>query len=634
MFNVDIDTGGTMTDGLVSGNGQVLSLKVETTPHDVTIAFVDILEAARDQLDFADLRSLLAQVEVIRWSSTITSNVLAQRVGPKLGLLVSAGHEGDLYDAKAAETVIGSLVSAEDITGIPWNADEQTVRLAIKSLLDRGIRRINVSLESAFPDNSAEMRIVDMITADYPDHFLGSIPALAGSDVVLRPHDGTRTVASLINAYVHPALAHSLYRAEEIVRDQHGWKGNVLIGHINGGVARVGKTKAFDTIESGPLFGTHACAAAAGQYGDDKVLAIDVGGTTAKASAVEGGRVLTKESGDFFDIPLQLDLPILRSIALGGGSVSRVEDGKVVLGPESMGAAPGPACYGLGGRKATITDAFVVSGFVSPRAFLGGKRVLDVDKARAALDKHVGAPLGLSSEEAARAVVEAAWDKVAQLARETAEEVGWDPAECTIYAYGGNGPLFVTAVAERLGAHSARFFRYGSVYSAYGSAISDVVHVYESALVEGSNIDEVGNRLEQQARRDLHGEGFDPDDATYVWEPRNGSGSGYGEGGKPSAAMAGLEGAPRLLKLTARYPLPSLEQPKVESSTGAEATGSRPSLYGTDGSLSTYEASSFVEHDLPGPVLVDGGSYTWLVTHGWSLSSDAYGDAHLTLKGA
>ncbi len=146
MLNIDIDTGGTMTDGLVSGDGQVISLKVETTPHDVTIAFVDILDAAKDALGLADLRTLLEQVEVVRWSSTITSNVLAQRVGPQIGLLVSAGHEADLYDEDAAATVLGSLVSAEDITGIAADADEATVRQAIKALLDKGIRRINVSL--------------------------------------------------------------------------------------------------------------------------------------------------------------------------------------------------------------------------------------------------------------------------------------------------------------------------------------------------------------------------------------------------------------------------------------------------------------------------------------------------------
>lgn len=633
MFTIDIDTGGTMTDGLVSGSGadgppQVVSLKVETTPHDVTIAFLDVLEAARAELGFTDLRTFLSEVEVIRWSSTITSNVLAQRVGPKLGLLVTAGHEADLYDATAAPTVLGTLVSAEDVTGIAEDADEATVRRAIKSLLDKGIRRINVSLAGAFPDNTAEERIVEMISADYPDHFLGSIPALAGSEVVLRPDDSTRTIASLINAYVHPALATTLYRAEEIVRDQHGWRGNVLIGHINGGVARIGKTKAFDTIESGPLFGTHACAAAAGAAGDGKVIAVDVGGTTAKASAVEDGRVLLKSSGDLFDIPLQLDMPLLRSIALGGGSVARVVDGRVTLGPDSMGAAPGPACYGLGGRNATITDAFVVAGFLSPTAFLGGRRTLDVDRARAALDKHVGSKLGVDADTAARAVVEAAWDAVAQLARETAEEAGWDPAEVTVYGYGGNGPLFVTAVADRLGARQARLFRLGSVYSAYGSAISDVVHVYESA-VAGTALHPVADRLTGEALRDLRGEGFDARYATWEWELRSGGDSVRGEGEHPGGLVATLEGVPTLVRLTARYPLPRLEEPELGDAGSATPTGSRSSSFGPGRELPTYDADDLTGTDVRGPLLVDGGSYTWLVTDGWSLSTDARGNAAL-----
>jgi N-methylhydantoinase A/oxoprolinase/acetone carboxylase beta subunit len=630
MYNIDIDTGGTMTDGLVSGDGTVAALKVETTPHDVTIAFLDILQAARDALGFPDLRALLAQVEVIRWSSTITSNVLAQRTGPKLGLLVSAGHEGDLYDSGAAATVVGTLVSAEDIGGIPADADEQTVRLAVKALLDKGIRRINVSLAGAFPDGRAEQRIIDMIGQDYPDHFLGSIPALAGSEVVLGPDDSTRTIASLINAYVHPALATTLYRAEEIVRDEHGWHGNVLIGHINGGVARIGKTKAFDTIESGPLFGTHACAAAAAELGDQQVIAIDVGGTTAKASAVAGGRVVLRDSGDLFGIPLQLGLPLLHSIALGGGSVARVSDGAVTLGPDSMGAAPGPACYGLGGRNATITDALAVCGLISPTAFLGGRRTLDLDLARAALDKHVGAPLGVDADAAAQAVTEAAWDAVARLAREVAGQAGWDPADCTLYAYGGNGPLFVTAVADRLGARQARFFRFGNVYSAYGSAISDVVHVYESALTGAAHLDRATTELTGQAERDLRGEGLDASVATLEWDLRSGASSAHGEAATPMALTASLDGPPSLVRLTARYPLPRLVQPEVERNQ--ESTGTRSSPYGPGGVLPVHDAGGLIGTGLTGPLLADGGSYTWLVTDGWSLSTDARGDASLTRK--
>ena len=632
MYNIDIDTGGTMTDGLVSGEDTVLALKVETTPHDVTIAFVDILEAARDALGFGDLRALLTQVEVIRWSSTITSNVLAQRTGPKLGLLVSAGHEADLYDSGAAATVVGTLVSAEDIGGIPADADEQVVRQAIKSLLDKGIRRINISLAGAFPDGSAEERIIEMIAQDYPDHFLGSIPALAGSEVVLRPDDSTRTIASLINAYVHPALATTLYRAEEIVRDEHGWHGNVLIGHINGGVARIGKTKAFDTIESGPLFGTHACAAAAAERGDARVIAIDVGGTTAKASAVQDGRVVLRDTGDLFGIPLKLDLPLLHSMALGGGSVARVTDGAVTLGPDSMGAAPGPACYGLGGRNATITDAFLVCGLISPTAFLDGRRTLDVGLARGVLEKHVGAPLGLDGDAAAQAVAEAAWDAVAGLAREVAERVGWDPAGVTLYAYGGNGPLFVTAVADRLGAREARFFRFGSVYSAYGSAISDVVHVYESALAGNGHLNRAGAELARQARRDLRGEGLDAGAASLEWEVRSASSSCWRATlMPPTSSPPPWTGRP----LWSGSP-PATRCPGSLSRPPPARTGNRPGparrRTAPAGPCPCMTCGALIGQELAGPLLADGGTYTWLVTDGWVLSTDARGDASLTRK--
>jgi N-methylhydantoinase A/oxoprolinase/acetone carboxylase beta subunit len=634
VLNIDIDTGGTMTDGLVSGDvpsigfSSVFSVKVETTPHDVTIAFLEVLEAARERVGVATLRDLLDHVALIRWSSTITSNVLAQKTGPRLGLLVTAGHEDDLYTtAEEAGTVVDVLIPRENITGISVDADDDEVRRAVKGLFDSGIRRINISLQGAFEDNSAERKTVAMIDAQYPDHFLGSIPALPASEILLRPDDATRTFVSLINAYVHPSLATTLYRAEETLKQQHSWRGNVLVGHINGGVARIGKTTAFDTIESGPLFGTHACAHRAAAAGDAKVLAIDVGGTTAKVSAVADGRVVDREEGRLFGIPVRTNLPLLRSIALGGGSVARAVDGRVTLGPDSMGAAPGPACYGLGGRNATTTDAFVLLGYLAPDAFLDGRRTLDVAAAREAIERTVGTALGLSAEDAARKIVDTAYEMTAQLARETAAEMGWDPAQTCVYAFGGNGPLFGTGVAGLLGARAVRLFGFGHVLSAYGSAISDVVHVYESAIGShgAGNANEAARaaaqRLAEEARRDLAGEGFDPATATLSFEVRNTDGSRSTAEGSIDGALDG--GSPGLVRLTARSVLPGLGATTPGAGASAGRTGER-------GGIPTRAWSAAAGSTVPGPALVDGGSFTWLVGEGWSLAVDGSGDAVAT----
>ncbi len=622
-----------MTDGLVSGEGDPFSVKVETTPHDVTVAFMDILNAVKERLGKASLRDLLDEVRFIRWSSTITSNVLAQKTGPKLGLLVSAGHEGDLYGtAEDAATVLDVLVARANVTSVADDAADDEVRSAVKGLFDKGIRRINISLKGSFPDNTAERKVVNLIDQQYPDHFLGSIPALPAGEILMRPDDMTRTFVSLINAYVHPSLASTLYRAEETVRVEHGWRGNVMVGHINGGVARIGKTTAFDTIESGPLFGTHATAHHARTEGARRVLAIDVGGTTAKASLVDAGRVAELDEGNLFGIPLKMNLPLLRSIALGGGSVARVADGKVTLGPDSMGAAPGPACYGLGGRNATITDAFAVLGLVDPHGFLDGRRVLDVAKAREAIDRTVASKLGVSADGAAKRIMDAALDAVARLATETAAEEGWDPSETAVYAFGGNGPLFATGVAERLGVDTVKLFRFGNVLSAYGSAISDVVHVYESA-VGGDNpvaaTRQAAQHLRDEAVRDLRGEGFDADGASYDWEVRE-------RDGKRSTATGDIEsaltGSPSLVKLRASCPLPTVE---YSAATGTRAaaprpSANRPSALGPSGRLDAYLYGDIAGATIDGPSLVDGGSFTWLVGEGWTLAVDERGDATIS----
>jgi len=632
LYLVDIDTGGTMTDTLVSGEGEPRLIKVESTPHDITVSFMQSLESAAELLGFTELGAFLEQVRLIRWSSTLTSNVLAERKGPKLGLIVSEGHAGDLYADDPAMTaqVVPSLVRPEHITTLPAAADRGEIVAIVKNLIDQGIRRVNISLKGAFPDGSREQEVLQIIAEQFPDHFLGSVPALAGSEMLMRPDDMSRTFFALINAYVHNALANSLFKAEDAVKVDHDWRGDLLVGHLNGGVARIGKTKAVDTIESGPLFGTHASAHVAREAGLSRVLAIDIGGTTGKASAVTDGRVDTLPQGHFFGIPVRTKMPVLRSSALGGGSIARVEDGALRLGPESMGAAPGPACYGLGGGKATLTDALVLLGAISPTAFLNGRRVLDTERAAEAIGRDVAEPLGIDTLEAAGRIFDKAVEIMAALARATLAETGWAGGEQPVlFAYGGNGPLFATAIAEQLGLEEVRMFAFGTIFSAYGSAIADVLHVYERALVGGAGETAAAARqLHERARRDLGGEGFDPDAARQIWALEGaGGGTVEREGEGPASAEALLEELPdpQLLRLEARFHIGRIAIPPRAPASG-EPSGRRQSPLGRDASLPVYAHDALYGAALAGPCVVDGGTFTWLLGVGWDLSIDARGD--------
>lgn len=627
MFTVDIDTGGTMTDGLVSDGANLVAIKVDTTPHDHTVSFRQVLVEAARALGFSDdLKAFLDEVSVIRWSSTLTTNTLGERTGAKLGVLVRQGYEETLY-GEGPSPAVGSLVAERNVIGLPENADESTVLEAVRQLFEDGARRICVCLDR-FPETDRESAVKRTIAARFPDHYLGAVPVVLGSEMAQVDDAATRAHSAVINAYVHPGLASSLYRCEDLLRDDAGWGGSLLVGHINGGVARVGKTKALDTIESGPVFGTHAAAWYSRRYGLDKVICLDVGGTTAKASVVEDGKPRYTRDGDIFGIPLRTQLVLLRSAVLGGGSVARPDGGEsadgsplpgVRLGPDSMGAAPGPACYGLGGDQATLTDALVVLGHLDPNGFLGGRRTLDVAAARAALDRQIAEPLGMSVDEVARLIVYTAVEVVAELVSSTITLGGMEPGETVLFAYGGNGGLFAAHVAEKLGIGTVRVFSLGPVLSAFGSAVSDVVHVYEQSLgvdaTDNEAIDRVVTALEEAGRRDLAAEGFDPEEAEMEIELDS------GEGGRVD-----------VVRVRARQRLQTYEPPRRGNGQSTSPPSAREVLLLDGGtvSASVYDWSALTPgQHIEGPAVAAGGSMTCLVPSGWALEIDELGDGVL-----
>lgn len=658
MLTVDIDTGGTMTDALVSDGATRHAFKVDTTPGDYTISLVNCLQAAADHLGLPDVASFLSTVKLLRWSSTITTNVLGERRGSKVGLMVTRGHEQDLY-GDARSPVMGELIAETAVIGLSPEPSAAEILSGVKQLLEAGVRRLCVCLPGAFPDNADERAVKWIVEDQYPDHIIGSVPVLLGSEMAPLRHDQTRCHYSIINAYTHATLANSLFKAEDILREEHGWGGPLLIGHTNGGVARIGKTKAVDTIESGPVFGTFAGAHFAGIYGLGDVICFDVGGTTTKASVVRNGRPVFQRGGELMDIPVKSTLAMLRSAVIGGGSVSRVEGKSIVLGPESMGAAPGPACYALGGDEATLTDALLLLGYLDASSFLGGRRKLDVQLSSRTIEERIARPLGISVETAALMIRDEAVDRMAELLAGVMDEAGLAPPRTSLFAFGGNGPMFAALVAERLGIPDARAFDLGPVMGALGSAISDVVHTYERGLdgpctPEGiAAAQELLGDMLLESRRDLRGEGFEPAGALFEWDLLVGTDESASESIQlscPSDAVSEVcaalarAAAPaaarqqRLLgvRLSSRYPVGSHETRKVRREALGETPERRNARFNGKESAPTlirrWEAMGTGER-LSGPAVVNGATLTCPVPPGWSAVVDDYGNLLLERNG-
>jgi len=651
MYTVDIDVGGTLTDGLFSDGKTAIPVKVDTTSHDLTVCFRDCLTEGARRFGFDDLTAFLNQVDLIRWSTTITSNALAQRTGPKLGLLVSEGHEHDLYAQNGSNPVLGTLISPSNVIGLALPVEPKTVLLAVKTLLENGVRRICISLDGSFQNASDEQAIKRAIEEHYPDHFLGTVPVLLGSDLSHYPDTETRTNHSLINAYIHGPLASALYKAEDDLRAA-GYEHPLLIGHANGGVARVSKTKALDTLESGPTMGLFAAAYFASAYRLSHVVTLDVGGTTSKVGIIQDGRVAMTNDAALLGIPVHAPTVLMQSIALGGGSVVRVDTAthQLRLGPDSMGAYPGPACYDLGGTEPTLTDAFLTLQWLPADYFLGGARKLNAERAREVIEQHIARPLGKSVEQAALDIASTAFQMVADEMREVLGRVDWRPEESMLFTFGGNGPAFACGVAERVGISRAYIFDLGAVFSAFGSSISDIVHVYEHGLsvllagAEGQHkAHEVIDRMRREALHDMKGEGFVPDRVRLSLEAEV-----IGEDGKLSSVVEELsatapidvrflqtrQGTLELLRMRATASMAHYEAAR-RASNGHSPTeavkGHRDAIWGRvsdPATLYTWEALR-PGNEVSGGAILESAWTTYPLLPGWTLQIDEYRNGHL-----
>ncbi len=468
---IGVDIGGTFTDlvWVDDATGSVRVVKLLTTPKEPAQAVEQGIVTL-----LADAGSTPASVRTVIHGTTLATNALIERKGAKVGLLTTAGfrdaleigREGryDMYDLfidppatlvpRHLRLEVAERILADGSVLTPL--DEESARAAVHALLAAGVEAIAVCLLHAYRNPVHERLLVDLVRRMAPH-----LAVSCSSEVVPEIREFERTSTTTANVYVMPLMARYLDDLERKIRDL-GIPGNFYMMLSSGGIATPDTVKRVPVrlVESGPAAGALAAARMAREAGEPRMLSFDMGGTTAKACVIDHGEPLLAREfevarADRFKkgsgLPIRVPVIELIEIGAGGGSTAHIDRlGLLKVGPESAGADPGPACYGLGGTEPTVTDADLIMGYLDPSFFLGGRMRLDVAAARRAIEERVARPLGLSLTEAAWGIHRVVNENMAAAARIHGIERGKDVRAYPLFAFGGAGPVHAWAVGRIL----------------------------------------------------------------------------------------------------------------------------------------------------------------------------------------
>lgn len=491
-MRLGIDIGGTFTDMVLVGRDGDLAFGKSLTMHsDLARATVDAAVAFLDQHGVAP-----GDIGEIVHGTTLGSNVVLERKGWPTALLITEGFRDllviqrqrrhDLYDlsvGKPEPLVPRSLVFEVPERMIADGAvlrtvDQDAVAAIGRALTNRGIRAAAICLLHSYRNPSNERETARILADVAPGIFVS-----VSSDITQRIREYERASTTVINAYIAGQVQGYLIGLEENLRSL-GFRGALHVMQSNGGVASVATIARLPVriLESGPAAGALAAARTGVLARRPESISFDMGGTTAKVGLIHDGFPgytqdfevdrLTLKSGS--GLPVDVATVDLVEIGAGGGSIASGRDGLLSVGPQSAGSEPGPACYGRGGHRPTVTDANLVLGYLSAGNFLGGAIQLDIDAARRSIEQHVAVPLGLSVEDAAWGVHELATESMAAVARVVCVDRGHDPREFSMIAFGGAGPAHAVGMARRLGVPTVIVPRGAGVASAIGLLSCDM----------------------------------------------------------------------------------------------------------------------------------------------------------------
>lgn len=488
-FRVGIDVGGTFTDLIcVTPDGTVVLDKTPTTLEDQSIGVMNGLELLASHAGLS-LREFCGNLDALVHGTTTADNTMIEMNGAPTGLLVTEGHRDEIEMRRVHKEEIWNpaypapepiarrrcripVPERLDVEGsVVLALDEEAVRRGVQRLRKLGCTSIAVVFLHSFTNPTHELRARELILEEFPDVEHISL----SHEVLPKAPEYERTSTTLVNAYVAPRIAAYTSRLTEKLRAA-GYGGQMLIMQSTGGVMPPDYVarRAVSLLASGPTGGVMGAAVAAERSGAPDFVAVDMGGTSYDVCLVRGGRPELK-TDDNWRYRYYVGLPMVdvESVGAGGGSIAQVRQGALLVGPESAGAQPGPVCYGRGGTRATVTDADAVLGYLPATGFAGGRMELDVDAARAAIERDVAEPLGLDVVAAAWGIERIVNANMANAVRKVVAQYGADPRELALIAYGGNGAVHAWAQAAELGVRRVLVPKAAPAFSALGLLVAD-----------------------------------------------------------------------------------------------------------------------------------------------------------------
>jgi len=521
-----IDVGGTFTDLLLfdESSGALHLLKTPSTPQDQSIGILTGVQKLIEQA-----RVTPTDIKAVLHGTTVSTNIVLEEKGAKVGLLVTENFEQVLHMARSqtpgplAGWMImikpDPLADLEMTRGISerLNArgeiikplDEGHAAQQIRDLLGAGVESLTVSLLHAYANPVHERRLRALIQAVNKE-----IPVSLSSDILPEFREYERTLVTVMNAYVSPKMRLYLNNFEEKLRSVH-FSPHVNIVRSDGGLMSVARAaeSPVHTMLSGPAGGVSGAAFVAGLAGYPNALGFDMGGTSTDVSMIQNGTPNISRQTQLGYYPIKVPSVEVHSVGAGGGSIAHVPmTGALRVGPQSAGATPGPACYGQGGEFPTVTDANVVLGRLPPK-LLGGEMPLDVKAAEEVVSK-IARAMGLDLHQAAQGILDIVNENMFGALRLTTVQKGLDPRDFALVAFGGAGPLHGNAIALLAGCYPVIVPTTPGVLSALGFLYSDVKNEFAQTYirtvgeVESAQLRDILTSLGNDARAWLGEEGI------------------------------------------------------------------------------------------------------------------------------